>query len=113
MITIKNKTLLIDLTDVSDSVLLSLQDVKHCQESTSTKEYRIEPAQLSHLLKACRNSKVTVREGIHKLKSHPNKWLMFKVATDFDQKVVKKGVIVEIEVVKKGGNGGIKIGERW
>lgn len=90
MITIKNKTLLIDLTDVTDSVLLSLQDVKHCQEFISTKEYRIEPAQLCHLLKACRNSKVTVREGIHKLKSHPNKWLMFKTATDFDQKVVKK-----------------------
>ena len=90
MITIKNKILLIDLTDYTDSVLLSLQDDKHYQKSVSTKEYRIEPAQLSHLLKACRNSKVTVQEGLHKLKSHPNKWLIFKLATDFDQKAVKK-----------------------
>lgn len=90
MIIIKNRTLLIDLTDFSGSVLLFLQDVNHYQKSISTNDYRIEPAQLSHLLKACRNSKVTVREGIHKLKSHPNKWLIFKTATNFDQKVVKK-----------------------
>jgi len=66
MITIKNKTLLTDLTDFTDNILS--QDEEHYQESVSTKEYGIEPASLSH----------------------PNKWLIFKIATDFDQRVVKK-----------------------
>jgi len=55
MITIKNKTLLIDLTDFTDNILLSPQDEEHYQESVSTKEFGIEPASLSR----------------------PNKWLIF------------------------------------
>ena len=68
MITIKNKTLLTDLTNFTDNILLSPQDEKHYQESVSTKEFKIEPASLSH----------------------PNKWLIFTIATDFDQRVVNK-----------------------
>lgn len=68
MITIKNKTLLTDLTDFTDNILSSPQDEEHYQESVSTKKYGIKPASLSH----------------------PNKWLIFTIATDFDQRVVKK-----------------------
>lgn len=46
MITIKNKTLLTDLTDFTDNILS--QDEEHYQESVSTKEFKIEPASLSH-----------------------------------------------------------------
>lgn len=82
--TIKTKTLLIDLIDFTDNILLSPQDDEHYQESVSTKEYRIEPASLSH----------------------PNKWLIYKIATDFDQRVVKKRG-------DSGNWGGKKRGWRW